>query len=624
LKTTQKISPTLIAAVLAHTFSLQCFAQTATATSTSRQVSSDLVAAQNLFLRTDYEGALKGSLVVLKKAPQNMEAKRLAAKSYRELKRFKECLRMTQSIPPQPSLNEDVILVGDCNQQEAAWTLSFFQSSSAHNASRDSALFFIGKYYYKQGDYQRSSKHLLESTVLPARLDKERTFMLERIKDVTQSAQAAQPVPAPTPNPTPEPMTPHPNNSRPNSPTGDGKNEGKKTEGRDTRDNDSSSHSAEAPHQYLFDSAKNISLSLFAGGASEFGKETPIKRGSQVNYEITVERPSNANVPTNAFRTIKTTQSTTLYPLVRTELALRLGNNKFERNQLMGFGVELSAKGEYAKRTQEYVLPNISHSYHGNLLPYRHGVFKLTPAFGIQPNKSFLISASVPVGFATTFSKYSLSESPTIAGALSAGAFRIHGDYQYSFLQGGDFKPGAHTSCYGLKLGFEKTEFLFSHKDIMHAFRFCQIRPDGSKNVVEFTELEGDFIEVNLFPQLKITNQFSLLGYFHYSNGSLGSYVSTSQAKRVEVRGKDTKKYTPFRPSSGITTSSLESSLGGKWQPNSMLSLVGKAGYRSFDTVYSEVASGGNDEAILYADLLDAGMLKKLFVGLGLQFEWNQ
>jgi tetratricopeptide (TPR) repeat protein len=581
----------------------------------SKLGASELVVGQALFLKADFEGSLKIALDVLKKNSYNSDAKRLAAKSYREVKKFKECLRFAQSIPPQPSNNEDVILVGDCNAQEAAWTVVFFQSASIYPASRDSALFFMGRYYYKQGDYQKSLKNLQESSVLPSRLDKERRFMLERIKEVSQTLPQTSPPQVSQNIPT---QNAEANNNQKPEETNQSK------EYKETKKSKTSKTSTPETHEpFIFASEHAFESVNFIGAASELGKEIPIKRGTQTEFENAVEKPSTENISTSAYRTIKSTQSSSVYLYGNTLIKYRLGNENIQKSTI-GLGTEFYLSAEFAKQRHELVLPHINHMYHGLLLPHKFGRLGVLPTIGIKPNKSFSLNVSIPIEFATTGKKHTFSQSGSAQAKLFAGDLQLGGGYKYSLVQSSEFKLGAKSSCYNITSKFDSQSSNWGFYDSIPILQFCQIRPEGSKYITEFTELEGDFIEVNFLPFFKISESFTLESYFKYSLGFLGSYVSSAQAKRVEERGLTTKKYSPFRPSSGFTTTNIEGSVTGKILLAKHLFLSPKIGYRNFKTIYSEDAAGGNDSAIIYADLLDAGTIKKVFLSLGMQYDFKK
>lgn len=173
------------------------------------------IQAQQAFARLEYPAAFRYANDALRRDPGNIEARRVAAKSAKELEKYSDCLRIMGAMPVAKVTPDDVSLVGECSAASnySPWTLNFLKQNAAIVANRDMANYWLGRYYYKKGDYAKANSFLANIVVLPARLEKDRTFMLSRIKDVLKSQSTTNVQPA-TPSmgsqAVPQPAPPQP------------------------------------------------------------------------------------------------------------------------------------------------------------------------------------------------------------------------------------------------------------------------------------------------------------------------------------------------------------------------------------------------------------------------------
>jgi len=582
------------------------------------------VAAQQAFARLDYQNAYKSALEALRTTPRNLEARRIAAKSAKELARNAECLKLMQPVPVASATTDDVGLVGECGALSAytPWSLTFLQQSTSNSNNQDAANFWLGKFYYRKGDYSRAESFLAPVTVLPARLEKERAFMLERSRDVLKAQE-------PTPESDSEPASvskeqgtsPLPADAPPAS------SATAPTMGAGSRKSPAASPSTtkqpvptqSAPAKQSAASRGSLRKNPTAGGYVEttaYGAlGVGVKRGSSVYFDPPEEQKAyddainKTGATGNATDKVNTRSDNAVEPYadavvtVQAGFASALGSG----GQQSRFGLEVRAGGTGARQK----LPFYSLAGESELPQYAlrslNSGWKISvgPFAEIATNRNFSVGGKLGLSIiGPSFTGMLGSVDASGWAKLEFDAFEVRPVGRFSVLTGKDNKQGAWLQSYGIDARVTRWGvFGFGAPEDHPLLRWTSIYPKGSENIVLFTQLEGNFLEFNLAPRLFLGEQFNLLIWYRYVSGSRRSYVSSSLVKLLEADSARGNK--PFPPTASYTSASTDYALEAEWLPTKAIAAAGGVLVRKSITQYSE--GEAREGSAKSADLLSSG-----------------
>jgi hypothetical protein len=574
-----------------------------------------VVAAQQALARLDYASAFRFALEALRADPKNLDVRRIAARSAKELQRPADCLRLMQPVQPAVATADDVGLVGDCasSSQFTPWSLSFLQQSTAQSANADMANFWLGKFYYRKGDYARADAFLGKVTVLPARLEKERQFLLERARDVLEAQQSPPSPSAGTAGAgtagdaskgsgsalpsSPAPARPSPAASAASWPS-------------------AQKLTAERPAVLRRNAAagwfKSPLAEVSVGLSVYQGKAIELDPNSQEGYDkaIVSGKPAEA-VPAIKERKLALTDFTvdTVFGGtfgLNSALTPGGGQSRVGLDVLVGAtqsGRELPVYALRGETLPAQVSPRTAHSGWG---------LTLGPVVDLATNRNFSLGAKALYGVSgPSFG------SPL--GRLEGSAYaRIEFDQadvrsggRFGWWLGSDNKQGAQIMSFDFdarvgRLGL----FGFGAPEGYPLFRYSRLVPTGSSAVSLFTQLEGDFYELNLAPRLFLGEQIAALFWYRYVSGSRQSFLGKTVADAVEAQGKAQGKWDPPRPTAEYTSASQDFTFELEWWPLKWLSGAGGVLVRKSVTQYSDkttLVSQGGIDSFSYAGLLDRG-----------------
>lgn len=559
--------------------------------------SENWILAQQAFTRLDYTNAYKYASETLKREPQNHEARRIASKAAKELERYSDCLRIMGGLPVTSVTADDVNLVGECSSASSytPWTLNFLKQNSGIVANRDMANFWLGRYHYKRSEYTRAQQLLSPIVVLPARLEKDRLFMLSRIKEVLKASETAAPAAVPTAvatqtpffQPTPVPIVilpvpppyvpyqpPPPPMPRPH------------TEALNT--------APEEPSNFL------SGINFYARGIlySSQGIEMPLDpdsgearsydelaQGDGSNLDINdvkITEPENAQI--GEFSTIG-------------YLGYRFGDaSSFFSDLTLNAGLGLTARN-YRENVKAvfYTLPGDFREPHVFLYGEERG-------FGMFVEPSLMLHFTKDYGiggfarFAKNFPDFkskgiSLEQKFGGRGVANYEMFHAQAGLTYTRFLESDGIEVFSGSDYWADFSTDKIWYLSlrAPKDTpLFRYSFRTQKDVLTKYAVEYTTSDGTFLALNIVPRFHFQNAINAFAWLRYAKGYNRKFVSPSLNAQV----KSVPMASAFRETALYNTTLNEWIGGVEWPFQNKLTVTGGLSFRNFTGSYVD---GGTD-----------------------------
>lgn len=177
------------------------------------------IAAQQASASGDFAKAYELSNDVVKQSPNFIAARRVAAFSARELRRFDDCLRHIGRIPERTAEPNDIGLVGECSYETKEITnfSDYLKRQMRISNKRDYAAYWLGKEAFRLGRWDTAKDLLAIPTVLPQRLENDRQELLRKLRtaaDQVRSPDTPQHVTQPGSSTPRSQSTPHNVNHR--------------------------------------------------------------------------------------------------------------------------------------------------------------------------------------------------------------------------------------------------------------------------------------------------------------------------------------------------------------------------------------------------------------------------
>jgi tetratricopeptide (TPR) repeat protein len=535
----------LLALLVTCAFSVEIFAQSA---APIPQGTEPLVQAQAFFARLDFQNTYKYALEALRKDGQNIEARRLAAKAAKELEKYPDCIRLVAGIPQGQIRSEDVGLLGDCSADAPASPslLNFFQQNLQVPDNRDMASYWLGRNLYRKGDYTKAESYLKRSVALPERLEKERTFMLDRIRDVKGASKP--PMPVQTPNKPPL--------KNPNSNAQSGTTKG------------------DEPAGFFF--RPSATGSLISGSTQN--RRVPLEPGTQDAYELNSEAELIKNSSTN---------KADVGASLRAEADLGFRSAKTAKGAMTRIGIEVGADAAAGATEQRFYLSQDQGVRPVDFIPLTRKGWSV----GVRPfllydvNSNFSLEGGA--GFNLMSTNFKRNYSNVLGEVLLKIGFDnivISGGYMYEAIAAKDGRRGSVGFQWKSDFRIGQTGFLsLESPQGYELLKFSRYGTQDSEDVVFLTQAEGSFWEINLAPRVHFSDSLSFLTWIRYVYATSRSFVSGVTARIVE----DQKKLL-FRPNAEFSSSSTETTLALEWDPMEALTLSAGSYIRRFSTTYTE------------------------------------
>lgn len=573
-----------------------------------------VVAAQQAMARLDYAQAYRFALEALRSDPKNLEVRRIAARSAKEMQRPSDCLRLMQPVPASAANIDDVGLVGDCasSSQFTSWSLAFLQQSTLQTANADMANFWLGKFYYRRGDYARADGFLAKVTVLPARLEKDRQFMIERSREVLK-AQRAQ------------------TSTTDGNPSGDSPRDSSRPEQRDVtralpRDSSAEGRppAAGAATSQTLSAARKVALrhsspeGTFVRPVAEARAGFGLYKGTITNLSPEAQEGYDKAIvsgkPEQAVPAIKEQRADLNDVSVDAvvggafgfQSALSPGGGQWR----IGVDVRVGAT-QSGRELPVYALL-------GDSLPAQYSVrtphggwgLSIAPLMDLATNRNFSLGAKVLVGTSAA------RRASRLARTEGSGYARVEFDQidvrtggSFGWLLGSDNKQGAQVMSFDFDGRVVRYRLLgFGAPEGYPLFRYSRLVPTGSNAVSLFTQLEGDFLELNIAPRVFVGEQFSALFWYRYVAASRQSFVGKNLFDAVEAQGKSKGNWDPPRPTAEYTSASQDVVFEIEWWPQSWVSSAAGVLVRKSVTQYNDkttLVSPNGIDSFSYAGLLD-------------------
>lgn len=540
------------------------------------------VAAQQAFARLDYQTAYRLSQDVASRNPRNFEARRMAAKSARELEKYGECLNLASGLPPASVTNDDVGLVGECawSSQFPAWVLTFLQQNMAVVEHRDMAQYWLGKYHYRRSEYTKADGYLTPIAALPARLEKDRQFMLSRIHELgiqgSSSTQPTNPNTQPAIAPTPsQPLNPANLPVRRDVPF----------------------------YQRLASSTEGWFLTPDLRVRSYFsasqGKNVPIDPEHQVDYEQKLK-----TTPPDEEGAEKVLEKSDNPSLNRFGALLNLGvmagyrTAALETNQYFQAAIVANAGVNGANWNDGYFT-------FADELPYaQQPLWVANKGYGVRGgvaldaslNKNFSASAK-----ATIARVYPAFKSQAVAFVQDYGGEAKFQSKYVNVRAGGDYKRLA--SKHGRTMltvidGYADIEATtpfyvgFRNFERYPLFRYSMQSSINSftDEILFFSQMGGSFLEFNITPRAQLNTASSIFFWLRLVNESDLTYYSPSKATSASDLELKFGSEELLRPSAKYNATRTEMSAGYEWQQQNRINVISgltlstrKATFRSGD-----------------------------------------
>ena len=578
------------------------------------------VAAAQAISKFDYQNAYKLAMEGLKSQPQNLETRRIAAKSAKELQKPGDCLRVMSVFASASSAVklEDVQLIGECGSgaEFPAWTLSFLSSQANNNSNantKDAASYWLGKYHYRRSDYTKALEFLTSVNLLPARLEKDRQFMMERSKEVvaslakeTQTAEERPPQPTRAQTAQRLPAPPRTSSQNSETPSALRQNQGPAA-GADPSSNAGFS-SPEPQNGWVVRTSVFADLEVF----TQRGSSVLIGAGQQKPYEVQLNTPR----PGDAVGKIETTEYKGM---------------EFNGQGLVKFGTyylwnpsPLDAKttpNHWAFKTQlsasqasltsvfgESLYADPGQSQHPSQSPHqtqKGWSIGLGSELFLRPLKNLKIEVDSTPALASPSWKGTTALFPgSLKLSVKMGLAEVALKTKGTLLFGKNKQVGAWSSETSVDVGLQKVGFLSIRNEPDYPlFRWTRIRPKGSDLVVQYTTMEGDFYEFNFTPRFHLTDILEVAFWYRYTTSTKQSYVGSADKESIENQGNNSGSWELFRPTAEYTAASNDYALIAKWELKKNISLLAKAVVRKSISQYYEAKDGV--ENLNYAGLLD-------------------
>lgn len=540
------------------------------------------VAAQQAFARLDYQTAYRLSQEIVSRNPRHFEARRMAAKSARELEKHGECLNLASGLPPASVTNDDVGLVGECawSSQFPAWVLTFLQQNMTVVEHRDMAQYWLGKYHYRRSEYTKADGYLTPIAALPARLEKDRQFMLSRIYELgIQGSSSAHPANA---NTQPS-ISPTPNSA--NQPV--------------RRDVPFYQGLASSTEGWFL--APDLRVRSYF--AASQGKDVPIDAAHQVEYEQKLK-----SAPTDGDAAEQVLEKSDNPSLNRFGALLNLGVSvgyrtaALETNQFVQGAIVVNAGVNGANWNDGYFT-------FANDMPYaQQPLWVANKGYGIRGglaldaslNKNFSAGAkatisrvfpafkSQAIAFVQDYSGEARFQSKYVNVRAGGGYKRIASKHGRTMLvvYDGYADVEATTPFY---VGFRNFE-----RYPLFRYSLQSSLTNQTNEILFFSQMGGSFLEFNVTPRAQLNAASSLFLWFRVVSESALTYYSPEKAATAEKLELDFGSDHLLRPSATYKATRTEMSVGYEWQQQSRLNIISGL---TLSTRKSTFQSGDDDAA---------------------------
>lgn len=522
--------------------------------------------AQQAYARFDYANAYRFALEALKASPQNTDARRVAAKSAREMHRYSDCLKLMNEVQAAQANLDDVGLVGECSSESSfsPWALSFLQKNTASETNRDVASYWLGCYYYARGDYPRAEKLLTNVSLLPERLDKDRVFKLGRLRDLVRATQSSTPPKKEEPGAR-EPKTPVAKDPPPSAGTQSMPPVVRKSAARSRAVIGASRDGNVATANGWF---ATPSAALQSGVAIIRGKATPLGPDDQAAYEATVLRQGS----TNAAGSIESKNISVDDIFADSKVSGTAGYQTApsERGSQFKAFAEIALSATFSKIYRPFYTPLFEYAKASEAarMPSRGWSTSLSMVTDYAVNSNFGGQAFVGIG------QYYPSTRENHAAGRAGYSLRIgfeeydlRGGYTIEREQGKDGQVASYDEQISLDFQVGKIFGLFSFAAPpgYSLVRYSRYKPEGSSSIITYTMLEGRYWEFNFAPRVHFTDTLSLVTWYRYVIGSNRSYVSPTKASDVRENGRKTGSWFAFRPTADFESTSSDWLVEAEW-----------------------------------------------------------
>lgn len=542
------------------------------AAATAFAAPSSFVMAQQSFARFDFANAYKHAAAALLQQPGNIEARRIAAKSAREMRNFAECLRIAQEIPLQKMEFEDVGCVGECSVNstfsQRAQSILVRQMQSSEN--RDIASYWLGRQSYLREDYRGAEKLLAGIQILPDRLEKDRQKMLERIRDVLLAQTPKAPVATPPPKIAAPAVPPKPLVS--STPEIDSPPKISPVPQPRPAPQASSGKQVDAPDG-------KVGQYAFLQGSFKLNSEISALRDT-VSLEPFSQQEYEKNFDVTQ---IKNTNSILVDGGGTVSLRAGFGSRKrLEQDAKINFLGVFEFDGSMANRTIWLYQPTSRLKYPlGSVGVLGRGVeFGLVPELQIALGDNFESELGVraKLNVPDTNRMRTLFDLHGMA-AIKSERFRLESQYVYDRYFVGS---RAGFAGHNLSLDFRANHlgiFGFGAPPGYALFRYARYVALSGKHIVRFMIMEGDFLEFNVAPRLRVSENVDVFFWYHVVQGSRRQLWSSKDVKSyygITDVDLDALDYSSYEPTAMYTNLSSEFTLGTQWtKPNGMFLATG-------------------------------------------------
>ena len=520
------------------------------------------ILAQQAFARFDYTSALKFAVETLAGNPQNSDARRIAAKSAKELRKPGDCLKLMSDAPLANIVSDDMNIVGECASLSnfSPWALNFLQRNSASDNNKDSANYWLGWYYYSRGDYPKAEKLLSNIALLPERFEKDRQFKLGRIRDITRASASGSTQPPPIqPQQIPQKKSDETSLSTQKTPRRTPVN--KPVTQRD--------HNLITPGWFA--------LTLGGGEigvAVARGKAIKIGPNDQLDYETELNKPGGTFASASPAVKSSVTSVDDLFADVKISEQIGYLTNASDKGIQTKIALDLGVAATQSKNYSVFYIPLAENSRASESARQASkgwgALSNLNLDLALNHNFSLLSKAGYGI-YTPALSDAQSVLRLDVGAKLNFDEYEIKGAYRVEKENGKDNLTAGYNAQYSFDLSISRLSFFsFFAPPGYSLFRYTKSQPvestaKASSSIVLYEMHEGYFWEMNFAPRVNIGDALSFMTWYRYVSGTNRSYVSGKTATAVRDAAQKTGSYRTFRPSAEFESVSSDLTLEANW-----------------------------------------------------------
>ncbi len=524
--------------------------------------------AQQAFARFDYTFALRYATETLAGNPQNSDARRIAAKSAKELRKAGDCLKLMSDAPIANIISDDMNIVGECASLSSfsPWALNFLQKNSASDNNRDSANYWLGWYFYSRGDYPRAEKLLSNIALLPERLEKDRQFKLGRIRDITRAAAPPQAQPSQSTQPLPILPQQLPFKNLDETASSSQKTSRRTPVNKPATQRD---HNLISPGWFALTlGGGEIGIAIARGRAINIGPN------EQLDYETELNKPGGTFA--SASPAVKSVVVSVDDLFADVKIAEQVGylTSASDKGIQTKIALDLGVAATQSKNYSSFYIPldeNPRASESARQASKGWGALS-NINLDLALNHNFSLLSKAGYGIYTP----ALSDAQSVlrldlGAKLNFDEYEIKGAYRVEKENGKDNLTAGYNAQYSFDLAVSRLSFFsFFAPPGYSLFRYTKSQPvesaaKASSSIILYEMHEGYFWEMNIAPRVNVGESLSFMTWYRYVSGTNRSYVSAKTTTAVRDAAQKTGSYRTFRPSAEFESVSSDLTLEANW-----------------------------------------------------------